>query len=314
MATGEKEVVYITCTICGADNTKLLFEGRDEWFNLPGTFPVHQCTNCGLIYINPQPSPSAIAKYYPDKYTPYQPAIVNIPSRLKQWELRYSLHKRVRAIEKRTKQRGRVLDVGCATGNFLAALRERGWATNGIELNAKAAEYARTMQNLKVFTGTLEQATFPEESFDLIIFWDVLEHVYLPRQNLETAARLTKPGGSLIVTLPNPDSVDAKLFGGYWAGWDIPRHLQIFSLPVIKQLLDETRWEMSEMFCMSGRHWLFNLSLEHFLNHHVKSKFLRHLILTIARSYPIRILTLPYFALIEKMKKGSVMVIFARRK
>lgn len=309
----EAELENVRCAVCGSDTPEILFEGADYWFKLPGRFPVCQCTQCGLLYLNPRPTRDSIGAYYPENYQPYRIATEDIGSYRQRWEQATMLKKRVRAIQKRTPEPGRVLDVGCATGTLLAALRDVGWEPHGVEPNPKASAYARERLGLNVITGELQDAGFDEKSFDLVIFWDVLEHVFDPRDTLVEAARLAKPNGMLLLTLPNPHSVDAKLFGTYWAGWDIPRHLQIFPLPNLARLLRETGWRMDETLCMSGRHWLFNLSLQHWLENRVSAPRVRRAVLGVTRSAVFRALTLPYFMLIEKLKLGAIMVIFARR-
>lgn len=306
-------VEYVSCALCGADSTEILFEGQDEWYKLPGRFPVRRCRQCNHIYLNPRPSPSEIGQYYPAEYAPYQPAIEDEPSLWRRLERQYAMFKRIRMIQSRLKTRGRVLDVGCATGTFLAALRRLGWEVYGVETNAEAAAYARQRFGLNVFTGELEAAAFPEHYFDLVILWDVLEHVHEPRQVLQEAARIVQPGGALLLVLPNPESLEARVFGRYWAGWDVPRHLHIFPTAVLQQLLAETKWQMHEVICITGRAWLFNLSLRHWLEHHVSSDSVKQLILRLASSVPVRLLTLPYFMIVERLKMGSVMAVFSYR-
>lgn len=305
---------HVTCALCGANNAAILFEGRDVWYKLPGRFPVCQCRECSHIYLNPRPSRAEIGAYYPAAYAPYQPAIDDEPSLWRRLERRYATFKRIRLIQSRLKKKGRMLDVGCATGNFLAALRRQGWEGYGVETNAGAAAYARERFGLTVFTGELEAASFPDQHFDLVVLWDVLEHLHQPRQVLLETARIARPGGSLLLVLPNPDSLEAHLFGRYWAGWDVPRHLHIFPAAVVAQLLDETNWQMREIVCITGRAWLFNLSLHHWLEDRISSRRVRQLILKLAGSLPARLLTLPYFMVIERLKKGSVMAVFAQRR
>ncbi|MCA9977269.1 MAG: hypothetical protein KC413_16025, partial [Anaerolineales bacterium] len=119
--------------------------------------------------------------------------------------------------------------------------------------------------------------------------------------------------GTLLLVLPNPHSIDAWLFGKYWAGWDTPRHLYIYTEPVIRRLLYETGWQMVEMTCITGRIWFFNLSLSHLLQNKLTHEGLRRLIIMIMQSLPVRILSLPYFMIIERLKKGAGMAVFAHR-
>lgn len=287
--------------------------GRDEWYGRPGTFPTVRCRECGLIYLNPRPGRHEIGQYYPDEYAPYFRAIEDEPSWWQRFNRRMAMKKRIRLVQKRLPQPGRALDVGCATGALLVALRAQGWQTQGVELSAYAADYARQRHGLDVFTGELQEAQLPASAFDLVILWDVLEHVHQPRETLQETARVAKPGGTLLLVLPNPDSIEARLFGQYWAGWDTPRHLYIYPQPVIHRLLQETGWHMEDMRCITGRIWLFNLSLAHWLQNRLAISWLRRGIMAIMRSLPIRLLSLPCFWLLERRKQGSVMAIFARR-
>jgi SAM-dependent methyltransferase len=303
----------VACDLCGADDSEELFIGRDEWYGGVGTFPTVRCRQCGLIYINPRPDPQTIGQYYPTDYAPYFLAVEDEPSWWQRFNRRLALRKRLRLVQRQLPRPGHVLDVGCATGSFLVALRSAGWQVQGIEFNPQAADYARRRHGLEVVTGTLADGHFPDSQYDLVIFWDVLEHVHHPRQTLSEAARITKPGGWLLLVLPNPDSLEARWFGQYWAGWDTPRHLYVYSRDVLRRLLSETGWQMGATSCITGRIWLFNLSLEHWLQNRVENGRVRRLIMSIMRSLPIRIISLPFFMAIERLQKGSIMAIFARR-
>jgi SAM-dependent methyltransferase len=303
----------VTCELCGADNTEVLFEGVDHWYNLPGRFPVRRCRECGLIYLNPRPDRLEIHHYYPQAYEPYSPAIDDELSLWRRLNRRYGMFKRVQMIQARLKIKGRALDVGCATGVFLEALQRHGWEVHGVEPNAEAAAYARSRLRLDVFNGELVQARFPACYFDLVTLWHVLEHVHQPRQMLLEAARITRPGGMLVLALPNPDSLEARLFGPFWAGWDVPRHLYIFPVPVISKMLRETGWHMFDTVCLEGRMWLFNLSLRHWLADNVSKVRWRRFITGLAGSLPMRLLTIPYFMVVERLKQGSIIAILAQR-
>ncbi|MGQ9787407.1 MAG: class I SAM-dependent methyltransferase [Anaerolineae bacterium] len=302
----------VNCNLCGADETEVLFEGYDRLHGQPGRFPLRRCRSCGLIYLSPRPDRGEIARYYPNDYAPYSQAIDDEPSWWHRWNRRYSLAKRVRAVLSRVRGTGRALDVGCATGNFLDALRRRGWEVHGVEVNAQAAAYARERLGLPVFTGDLVDAHFPDAWFDLVILWDVLEHLHDPKRALQEAARITQPGGTLVLSLPNPDSIEARVFGPHWTGWDVPRHLYIFTLDVLDRLLSETGWHISEVMNLTGRYWLLIHSIRFWLEEREVPELLRQALLRIAGSPLMRVM-LPYFVVVERLGLGSVMTVFARR-
>jgi SAM-dependent methyltransferase len=214
--------------MCGADEGDLLVEAPDLMAPGPERFRLLSCRACGHLYQSPRPTPEAIGRYYPAGYAPFQPAIADLPSPLRRLELRSYYATRRRIVERAAGRRGRILDVGCATGNFLDAMRRAGWQAEGVEPAAEAAAYARERLGLAVTTGRLEEAALPAAAYDAVTLWDVLEHVHEPRATLSEAARLLRPGGALILGLPNPDSLEARLLGPHWIGWDLPRHLNLF--------------------------------------------------------------------------------------
>lgn len=303
----------VKCAVCGAVNAEILFEGRDLWHGIEGRFPVRRCLDCGLIYLSPRPERAEIGRYYPDDYAPYHLADSETPNWWRRWNQHYAQNKRARAIEARVAGRGKALDVGCASGGFLEALRRRGWEVAGVESNAVVAEHARASLGLDVFAGELEEAGFPENAFDLVTMWHVLEHVHDPLATLDEIARIIRPGGTLLLAIPDPDSLEARLFGRFWAGWDVPRHLHIFSRPLISRILCERGWQVSDVIYMTGRHWLFHLSLRHWAQAKISNPLVRRLLLAAAGSLPARLLTLPVFILLERLQKGSIMVLFAVR-
>jgi SAM-dependent methyltransferase len=122
----------------------------------------------------------------------------------------------------------RILDVGSSYGFFLATAARRGWSTAGVELSASDAEYARREYQLEVFVGQLDVAPYPPGSFDVVTLRHVLEHVPDPMALLAQARRQLKPGGLLLVAVPNLSSLPASLFGADWWWIDPPTHLFYF--------------------------------------------------------------------------------------
>ena len=125
--------------------------------------------------------------------------------------------------------RGRLLDVGCGNGRFLAQMRKLGWEVVGVEPDPEAVRIAKERFGLEVFQGTLEEAGFPDNSFDAITMNHVIEHVPDPIRLLAECRRVLKPGGKLVVVTPNIWSLGRRLFGEHWRGWEVPRHLFLFS-------------------------------------------------------------------------------------
>ncbi len=138
---------------------------------------------------------------------------------------------------------GRLLDVGCGPGKLLRVLRDWGWDTYGVDFSPVAVEYARKKHNLKVDLGTIHDAKYPANHFDVVMFNHCLEHVYDPIESLMEAHRILKPGGVLQITIPNADSFEAHVFGKWWVQWDVPRHLHHFTRTTMSRTLVKTGFQ-----------------------------------------------------------------------
>jgi SAM-dependent methyltransferase len=136
----------------------------------------------------------------------------------------------------RYKQRGQLLDIGCSNGSFLSAMKSENWNLAGVEISAASAEKARLASGATVFTGDILNAPLAPESFDVVTSFDVLEHLYQPRETMEKIAQWLKPGGIFYVVLPNLESWEARLFRSYWFGLELPRHLGHFSPTSLRHL------------------------------------------------------------------------------
>jgi SAM-dependent methyltransferase len=287
---------------------------RDRLLGLDGEFHLVRCRRCGLIYQNPCLTAEALARYYPPEYHPFLRAIEDEPSPVRRWDRRRGVDRRCRAVIARAEVRtGRALDVGCGTGIFLDGMRRWGWEAHGVEPSAVASAYARERLGLPVLTAELESAGYPAEFFDVVTLWDVLEHVPDPRRTLSAAWRALRPGGLLALSLPNLESVEARWFGRYWAGWDAPRHLALFPRDVLIRLLRETGFGDVELTAFTGYHGVLALSVDFWLKDRVRNPRLRRLLSALTASWPARALTWPYYQLANRRVASSIMVVFARK-
>jgi SAM-dependent methyltransferase len=141
------------------------------------------------------------------------------------------------------KQSGSILDIGCNSGGFLSTMNRKDWKLYGIEIERSMAEKARQSTGAEVFAGDLMQAPFPADSFDVITCFDVLEHVYQPREFLEKVHGWLKPGGIFYTVLPNIDSWESRVFGGHWYGLELPRHLFHFSPTSLRYIMNKLGFE-----------------------------------------------------------------------
>jgi SAM-dependent methyltransferase len=303
----------VRCNLCGADRSVPYLERGDLSLFLAGRFSLVRCLECGLVYQNPRPAGAELAHIYPDEYDQYTIGLQQEPSPLARLDRLYGLRKRCIAVM-RHKAQGRLLDVGCATGDFMDVMRQYpGWEVAGVELSAYASQYAREKLGLDVKTGTLEQAGFSEASFDVITLWDVLEHVPDPLGVLRLSYRLLRPGGVLVINTPNLESLDARLFRAYWIGYELPRHLYVFSRRTMLALLAKAGFRVAETRCLYGSHAAAMTSVSFWLRAKVKDKRRLARLEPVLFARPVRLLTLPYFFVLDRLQLASGLTLFCVR-
>jgi SAM-dependent methyltransferase len=133
-------------------------------------------------------------------------------------------------------KKGRLLDIGCGNGCFLALMRDAGWEVLGVDTDPVGAQLAQERRGVPVIVGTLADARLPADSFDAVTLDHVIEHVHDPFGLLAESYRVLRPGGLLVLTTPNVASLCHKLFHECWVHLDPPRHLYLFSLSTLKVL------------------------------------------------------------------------------
>jgi 2-polyprenyl-3-methyl-5-hydroxy-6-metoxy-1,4-benzoquinol methylase len=302
----------VACDLCGSTEALPLYTLTDVVHQLPGEFTLRRCTNCGLIYLSPRPTPNSIGLYYPPDYAPYRPPIEDERLALMRYMRRRKLIKRRALIEKYSAvPQGRVLDVGCATGLFLHEMQLAGWEAVGVEPVLSAAELARQRFGLQVYHGMLAEAPFEPHSFDVITFWDVLEHTFSPRAELAQVAHLLKPGGLIAINVPNWDSFDRKPFGAHWQGFDPPRHLYVFTRQTLTQLLAQAGFHVLDWVCFMPGFFTWVVSVQRWLL--VKHPRWAKLVLRLLMFPGVRLLFEPWFALMNARRTAPVISIFAQR-
>jgi 2-polyprenyl-3-methyl-5-hydroxy-6-metoxy-1,4-benzoquinol methylase len=188
-----REHEHVRCNLCQNDSTRLFL-----------TTPVDtlvRCRRCGLVYVDPRPL-AEVADYEEEFFLHEYKDVYGVDYIADRDNITRLAHRRLKAIE-RYRQGGKLLDVGCAAGFLLAEARRRGWETRGVEVSRFASEYARRELNLDVFLGSLHEAKLPEQEFDVVVLYFVLEHLRDPLALLQEICRILKPGGLLSVAVPN---------------------------------------------------------------------------------------------------------------
>jgi len=179
-------------------------------------------------------------------YEPESPAIPR-PLRLLRKALTLPLRSLLRQVP-RWRPGGRVLDIGCGSGGYLAFLARTGWSCYGVEPGRNSRSYAQEVLGLTVLPGPLEECAFSEGYFDVVTMWHVIEHFSNPPGALQEIHRILKPDGILMLRTPNIESWEARLFKGSWFGLDTPRHFFLFSLGTIRTLLVRNGFEVTRLW------------------------------------------------------------------
>jgi SAM-dependent methyltransferase len=301
------------CDLCGSYEADTLFTGRDWSAEVPDAVALVRCRHCGLVYLCPRPVPEAIGAFYPPDYAPFRTAVEDERRTVMRWMRRRKLARRRTLVERYAgRRRGRVLDVGCSTGLFLHEMALGGWAAQGVELTPSAVCYARERFGLTVFEGMLEDAPLTAGSFDAVTYWDVLEHVYSPMATLARTAELLRPGGIVAINVPNWDAFDRRLFGRHWQGYDPPRHLYVFNRATLGALLDRAGFEVLDWVCFMPSYFTFILSVERWLNANRPGWTAR--VMRVLNFPGARLLAEPPFWLANRLGRGSVIAVFARKR
>jgi len=208
--------------------------GAQEWLSGPDRlhgrqekYALVRCPVCSLVWLSDPPKPSEMHLHYTDAYHKLISAAGDNP--YQRWTER-------KADLAKYKQSGTLLDLGCSSGSFLGFMQSESWKLYGIEMSAEGARTAEERSKAQVFVGDILDAPFPAEFFDAITCFDVLEHLYEPRRVMARVSEWLKPGGIFYVQVPSIDSAEARVFGTYWHGLELPRHLFHYSPASLKFL------------------------------------------------------------------------------
>lgn len=207
-----------TCPLCNK-KSEAAFSAAD--WNL-GTsieeFQYYRCSNCGAVFI--YPVPEDLGKYYPSTYPAYE-----AESDLSVRNSDPLAYKKLEVIL-RYISGGRLLEIGPGSGGFLRVARDGGFKVEAAEMDQDCCHFLRKSLNIPTVHSPdiiASIATLP--SYDVIVLWHVIEHLPSPGIVLENLSKHLNPGGILILTAPNPSSLQFKFFGRYWVHLDAPRHL-----------------------------------------------------------------------------------------
>ena len=239
----------VPCNLCGSTKTRLVYRmpdalySKDEWFN------VVECTRCGLGFVNPRPGPDEIFRYYPPSYYEYFNKGTHDHQRRYQAEADL-VHQYVQPASGK-----RLLDVGCANGDFPRHMKSLGWEVEGVE----ASPNSQRINDFTIYEQVFTDIPVHEPRYDVVTAWAVLEHVHDPKAYFEKAAQVLKPGGIFIFLVTNFASLSSRrLFRE-----DIPRHLYFFTESTVRGFLGKSGMKLNSadysnrIYEMRAANWLY---------------------------------------------------------
>ena len=206
---------------------------KDPHYGIPGHFGINRCAECSLMFLDPMYSDEELSKLYPADYYAYQ-ASFDCP----RWK---AVTKKIIGFQFGTKEPefeipGKMLDLGCGTGWFLAEKRKSGWDIEGVEISENAARIGRE-HGVPIFAGAIAEANFPEGSFDYVRANHSFEHIACPNSTLDEIHRVLKADGKLLIGVPNIDSLTARIFRQYWWHLAAPVHAFSYSKDTLSLML-----------------------------------------------------------------------------
>lgn len=265
------------CILCGNVGELVYQNQQDRLFGASGNWNLKRCVHedCGLIWLDPMPLKEDIGKAYANYYTHSAQALAeskgfrrrildliqrgywankyNYPTgsqpllaRSLGWILYlFPVRRREADADVRCLKAidgGRLLDVGCGSGEWILAMSQRGWTVEGCDFDQTAVENAK-QRGLDVRCGSLEAQNYPDGSFDAVTLNHVIEHVPDPVVVLAECARILRPGGKLVLFTPNNASLGHRIFKASWRGLEPPRHLHIFTIPSMRCALAQAGFQ-----------------------------------------------------------------------
>ncbi len=233
------------CELCGEPPTEHLLKTPDLVWHKPGEFNLVRCTRCNLIITTPRPVPESMPIYYEDWYN-YRPLEEVKRERTGSALNRFLMWMRLKILEKtgRLEAGSKVLDVGAGFGAQLQYyMHQRDIQATAIDFDPIVTQNSLISDQADVRSGDLLDAGFEANSFDVVTLYQSLEHVYHPLATVREAYRILKPGGRLVVEVPDIDAPWRKLFKQNWSAILAPTHLYHFSRDSLQRVVTTAGFE-----------------------------------------------------------------------
>lgn len=260
------------CQVCASSALREVTRIKDRSVSQE-SFEIVACAVCGAWFTSPRPGPDSIGAYYQStKYISHTNASTSFVDRIYQLVRKRTLASKHRIISS-YRTNGRLLDIGCGTGQFALFMKRKGYQVSGVEPDAGARSQASTILEHTVHASI---EVLPSGSnYDLITMWHVLEHVPDLQPTFASLNHLLAPGGHLLLAIPDRESWDARHYAEAWAAYDVPRHLSHLRRQDLRQLLDQHGFELLRIRPMYFDAYYIALLSEQYKGRNGVTRFLR---------------------------------------
>lgn len=241
-----QELECVDCPLCNLNNFKIHVIAKDYLFSKK-EFTVVRCESCGLIFTNPRVKENLIAHYYFSDYIQHREITKLTNFQRAKNSLGYLFKNPYKKILKalRSTNAKTVLEVGAGEGSLLNYLKKNGLNVTGVERDRNCVRRIRAM-DITCYSGDLNEVVskIGFKKFDAVVFHHAFEHLYNPKKTLSNIYNLLNEKGIIYLSVPNINSIEARLFGKYWKGLDLPRHTIHYDINSIKKFLSEAKFKI----------------------------------------------------------------------
>ena len=228
------------CLVCGKQDWRPAFKVSDTNQGVPGHWWIMICRECGLGVLHPMPDNDEVTSYYIDQfYTAEGKRFHSLIEKIRS----ISGSERGRRLRKYMPNGGRLLDFGAGAGHFGKAMKKAGWDVVSLDI-ATHDKNESSFSIRFIMEGDRPHFLFPDNTFDVVTLWYVIEHMRNPRKVLQEIRRVLRPGGILLLAQQDFNSYQARLFGPRWLILDPPRHLYHFTPENLRRITEQERFSL----------------------------------------------------------------------
>jgi len=247
----EMHSIRSRCVVCVDAELKLWLVAEDQNQRVveEQRYEIMRCPSCGLGYTIHGLRVEELWRYYPKQYYSLD------DNRRMEGSKASRVYRKTRMARiKRYASSGLLLDIGAGTGMFMKWAKESGFEVEGLELSRDAAEYGSKEWGLAIRQGDLHETVFPPSRYDVVTLSHVFEHLHEPLTAARKLYEITKPGGLLVVAVPNFESLQARVFGKRWYHLDVPRHLFHYTPRSLRAFIERAGFKIIGLSFFSPEH------------------------------------------------------------